>query len=104
MSKTALIVVVAVIVVEIINFILSLGKRKMVSYTIMTLLNDLAVLSQKAGYKSWIKYLDNTYGEEKALTFINQIYATLEKNKIWDKRFDEVKKKMKEYLILENKK
>lgn len=103
MSKTAFIVVVVVVVVEVVNFILNMGKRKMVSYTIMTLLNDLAVLSQKAGYKSWIKYLQKTYGEEKALTFLNQIYATLAKNKIWDKRLDEVKKQLKEYLIAENK-
>lgn len=104
MIKTTLIVLGIVAVIEICNFISGFGKRKMVSYTIMTMVNDLAELSKKSGYKSWIEYYNSTYGREEALVFLNQLYTTLEKNKIFDERIDKVRSMLKEYLVEENKK
>ena len=96
---TVPIVVAAVIVVQIANYFLTgRGKRKMVCYTTLTLLNDLAFLSERAGYKSWIDYLQATYGEDKATVFLTQLYATLTNNKIRDKNVEEARGKLKEYL------
>lgn len=101
MDKTVFIVITLVAGIQLISCLLSIGKRKMVSYTIMTMLNDLANLSTRVGYKSWIDYYMDTYGNEKALIFLNQVYGSLEKNKIKDKHIDEVKKQLKEFLTLE---
>lgn len=98
-DKTVLIVIAAVAIVQAANYLLfDRSKRKMVCYTTLTLLNDLAFLSERAGYKSWIDYLQATYGEDKAAIFLTQLYATLTKNKIRDERLEEARGKLKEYL------
>lgn len=98
-NYTVPIVVAAIILVQVAHyFIIGRGKRKMVSYTTLTLLNDLAFLSERVGYKSWIDYLQVTYGEDKATVFLTQLYATLTNNKIRDKNAEEARGKLKDYL------
>lgn len=100
-NYTVLIVVAAVIFVQTASYLLwGRSKRKLVSYTTLTLLNELAYLAKRAGYKSWIEYFQATYGNEKATAFLTQLYAVLIKNKIRNENLEEATEKLKEYLTV----
>lgn len=102
MQKTALIVVAAVIVVEISNFLLRFGDRRLVSFTTMKMLDEIASLAKQQGYASWVDYMKDTHGEEYTGTFLNQLYGTLKKHRIRSKPLAALLESLEKLLTVEN--
>ena len=96
--ETILVAIGAVILVQVADFWVRKEERKATSRTLLTLLESLAVLSAKQGYPSWITYFERCWGREDTLSFINQLCAILERNKVKDKQLDEARVALKGYL------
>lgn len=102
--QTIILIAIIVITFEASEYVIGYQKRKAVSYTLMTLLNDMATLTNKNGYKSWVNYIYDTYGKDKGELYLNQIYLALDKNKIKDPRYAEVKNGLKKLIVSEHNK
>lgn len=103
MKQTFIIVVVTALIIEGNHYFLGRRRRKMTARTIMAMTNDLSGLSEKAGYRTWIDYLEKTYGEEKAFSYLNQLYGTLKENKTDDEQFGLLERSLREYLVAASK-
>jgi len=98
MRQTVIIVLVTAAVLELNHYLVERGRRKMAAYTIMALLNDLSRLSEKAGHRNLIGYLEQAYGKEEALNYVGRIYGALQKNKVQGEQYALLEKTLRDYL------
>lgn len=98
--QTVLIVLVTAALIEANHYFLDRSRKKMVCSTIATLMNELAVLSGRAGFRTWIDYLEETRGKEESALYLHQLHTTLQKNRVRGGEYDTLLKKLGEYLGL----
>ena len=75
---TALVVIVTAAIIEANHYFFDRRHKVMVARTIATLMNDLADLSEKAGCRSWIEYLEKTHGTEESTLYLHQLHTALQ--------------------------
>jgi hypothetical protein len=98
MKDTVMAIVATAVIIELNHYLLERSRRKMVAYTIMALLDDLSALSGRAGFRSWVSYLEEAHGKEEALSYIGRLYGTLKRNKSQGEQYDLLMKNLGEYL------
>jgi hypothetical protein len=98
MRQTVIIVLATVLVIEANHYFLERSRRKMVAHSIMALLSDLSTLAGKSGYSSWIAYLEETHGHEKALSYLTRLYGTLQKSRVPGEQYQLLERGLREYL------